>query len=93
MFFIVSVINNYALNFNIAMPLHMIFRAGSLLASMILGILILKRRYTAMKYLSVLMISAGIFIFLIVSAKDLVRPIFINFTYIKLDRPLVNNFF
>lgn len=27
MFFTVSVINNYALNFNIAMPLHMIFRS------------------------------------------------------------------
>lgn len=31
MFFTVSVINNYALNFNIAMPLHMIFRSVSLL--------------------------------------------------------------
>lgn len=29
MFFTVSVINNYALNFNIAMPLHMIFRSVS----------------------------------------------------------------
>lgn len=27
MFFAVSVINNYSLNFNIAMPLHMIFRS------------------------------------------------------------------
>lgn len=27
MFFTVSVVNNYALNFNISMPLHMIFRA------------------------------------------------------------------
>ncbi len=27
MFFIVSVLNNYALNFNISMPLHMIFRS------------------------------------------------------------------
>jgi len=26
MFFIVSVANNYALNFNIALPLHMVFR-------------------------------------------------------------------
>lgn len=26
MFFTVSVVNNYALNLNIAMPLHMIFR-------------------------------------------------------------------
>ena len=27
MFFLVSVVNNYALNFNIPMPLHMIFRS------------------------------------------------------------------
>uniref|UniRef100_A0A8C9ZIV1 Solute carrier family 35 member B4 n=1 Tax=Sander lucioperca TaxID=283035 RepID=A0A8C9ZIV1_SANLU len=62
MFFTVSVINNYALNFNIAMPLHMIFRSGSLIANMILGIIILKKRYSASKYLSVALISAGIFI-------------------------------
>ena len=37
MFFVVSVTNNYALSFNIALPLHMIFRAGSLLANMVLG--------------------------------------------------------
>ena len=29
MFFTVSVLNNYALNFNISMPLHMIFRSVS----------------------------------------------------------------
>lgn len=29
MFFTVSVVNNYALNLNIAMPLHMIFRSVS----------------------------------------------------------------
>lgn len=29
MFFTVSVMNNYALNLNIAMPLHMIFRSVS----------------------------------------------------------------
>lgn len=27
LFFVVSVLNNYALNFNISMPLHMIFRS------------------------------------------------------------------
>ncbi|KAL6087969.1 hypothetical protein STEG23_022603 [Scotinomys teguina] len=43
MFFTVSVMNNYALNLNIAMPLHMIFRSGSLIANMILGIIILKK--------------------------------------------------
>ncbi len=75
-YFFVSVVNNYALNFNIPLPLHMIFRSvslksplfrmlcclvcmfamsaqcqsylvlsqGSLVANMIMGILILKKR-------------------------------------------------
>lgn len=36
MFFAVSVINNYALNFNIAMPLHMIFRSVSVIDVLLL---------------------------------------------------------
>jgi len=71
MFFIVSVANNYALNFNISLPLHMIFRAGSLLANMVLGIIILKKTYTFVKYSSVLMISAGIFVCTIASAREM----------------------
>jgi len=71
MFFVVSVANNYALNFNIALPLHMIFRAGSLLANMVLGIIILKKSYSVTKYSSVLMISAGIFLCTIASAKEM----------------------
>lgn len=130
MFFTVSVINNYALNFNIAMPLHMIFRSvsvascrhlssscspplllfklllfptqGSLIANMILGIIILKKRwfflcfsfcfvkylpadsvhlafstcrYSASKYLSIVLVSTGIFICTIMSAKQVVSPL------------------
>jgi len=71
MFFVVSVSNNYALNFNISLPLHMIFRAGSLLANMILGIILLKKRYTSIKYISVFAISAGISICTIASGKEL----------------------
>ncbi|XP_008310797.1 UDP-xylose and UDP-N-acetylglucosamine transporter [Cynoglossus semilaevis] len=70
MFFTISVINNYALNFNISMPLHMIFRSGSLIANMILGIVILKKRYSTSKYLSIVLVSAGIFICTIMSAKQ-----------------------
>ncbi|XP_056595992.1 UDP-xylose and UDP-N-acetylglucosamine transporter [Triplophysa dalaica] len=70
MFFTVSVINNYALNFNIAMPLHMIFRSGSLIANMILGIIILKKRYSTSKYLSIVLVSVGIFICTVMSAKQ-----------------------
>ena len=60
MYFLVSVSNNYALNFNIPMPLHMIFRAGSLMANMLLGVVILGKQYSMSKYVSILMITAGI---------------------------------
>ncbi|XP_041058433.1 UDP-xylose and UDP-N-acetylglucosamine transporter isoform X3 [Carcharodon carcharias] len=70
MFFVVSVVNNYALNFNIPMPLHMIFRSGSLIASMVLGIIILKKRYTVAKYISIALVSLGIFICTFMSAKQ-----------------------
>ena len=56
MYFAVSVVNNWALNFSIPMPLHMIFRAGSLIANMIMGVLILGRRYSSIKYGAVLII-------------------------------------
>ncbi|XP_020898120.1 UDP-xylose and UDP-N-acetylglucosamine transporter [Exaiptasia diaphana] len=68
-FFITSVINNYAFNFNVAVPLHMIFRAGSLVANLCLGVIILKRSYKLSKYISVLMITAGIAICTVVSAN------------------------
>jgi len=69
MFFLVSVSNNYALNFNIPMPLHMIFRAGSLIANMLMGIALLGKRYSVTKYASVLMITAGIVTCTVMSAK------------------------
>ncbi|XP_047918561.2 nucleotide sugar transporter SLC35B4 isoform X2 [Anser cygnoides] len=70
MFFTVSVVNNYALNLNIAMPLHMIFRSGSLIASMALGIIILKKRYSMSKYTSIALVSVGIFTCTFMSAKQ-----------------------
>ncbi|KAK0182083.1 hypothetical protein PV327_000252 [Microctonus hyperodae] len=70
MFFLTSVCNNYAFDFNIPMPLHMIFRAGSLMANMIMGIIILKKQYVFSKYLSVFMITLGIIICTIVSGQE-----------------------
>ncbi|XP_020632746.1 UDP-xylose and UDP-N-acetylglucosamine transporter-like [Orbicella faveolata] len=70
-FFSTNVINNAALNFNVPMPLHMIFRSGSLVANLVLGMIILKRRYQLSKYLSVLMITAGICLCTLASAQKL----------------------
>ncbi|PBC26414.1 UDP-xylose and UDP-N-acetylglucosamine transporter [Apis cerana] len=71
MFFVANVCNNYAFDFNIPMPLHMIFRAGSLIANMIMGIIILNKKYIFSKYLSVFMITLGIAICTIVSGKEI----------------------
>ncbi|XP_022902295.2 UDP-xylose and UDP-N-acetylglucosamine transporter-like [Onthophagus taurus] len=68
LFFITSVFNNWVFGFNIPVPLHMIFRAGSLIANMIMGIIILKRRYSFSKFLSVGMITVGIAICTIISS-------------------------
>ncbi|XP_070495143.1 UDP-xylose and UDP-N-acetylglucosamine transporter-like [Chironomus tepperi] len=71
MFYVSTVCNNYAFNFNIPMPLLMIFRSGSLLANMIMGILILNKKYDFWKYLSVILITIGICICTIVSGMSL----------------------
>lgn len=68
MFFVTNVVNNWAFNFNIPVPLHMIFRAGSLIANMIMGIWMLKKQYTLSKYLSVGMITLGIIICTLLSS-------------------------
>ncbi|XP_052213649.1 UDP-xylose and UDP-N-acetylglucosamine transporter-like [Dreissena polymorpha] len=60
MFFVIQVINNMSFRYNIPITLHIIFRAGSLLASLLLGVIILKKSYPLAKYLSVIMITLGI---------------------------------
>eukprot|EP00118_Oscarella_pearsei_P011944 m.84117 g.84117 ORF g.84117 m.84117 type:complete len:360 (+) comp36385_c0_seq4:53-1132(+) len=67
-FFTVSLVNNYVLNFNVPMPLHMVIKSGSLVANMALGVLIMKRGYSASKYLSVTIVSIGIFLCTYMSA-------------------------
>ncbi|CAG2179096.1 unnamed protein product, partial [Oppiella nova] len=79
-FFLVNVSNNYALNFNISVPLHIIFRSGSLMANMLLGILILKRQYSTTKYTSVAFITVGIIMATLASSQPSAQP--------KLNKPI-----
>ncbi|CAD5226320.1 unnamed protein product [Bursaphelenchus xylophilus] len=59
-FCFVNIINNLALSYRVPVPLHIIFRSGSLLSSLIMNRLLLGREYTTKKYLSVLAITIGI---------------------------------
>lgn len=70
MYFLVSVTNNYALSYHVPMPLHMIFRAGSLLANMLMGMVLLGKRYKTVKYVSVLIITVGIATCTVMSATS-----------------------
>lgn len=62
MFFAVSVLNNAALGYRVPLPFHMIFRSGSLVTSLLLGALILGRRYSPAQVAAVVAVSAGIFL-------------------------------
>ncbi|CAG8460898.1 14551_t:CDS:2 [Ambispora leptoticha] len=57
MFFIVSVLNNIALGFRISVPLHIIFRSGGLIVSMLLGWAVIVKQVIA-----VVMVTAGVFL-------------------------------
>lgn len=70
-FFVVSVVNNKALSFDVPVPLHIIFRSGSLLASLLLGKLILRKAYPPRKYVAVLLVTVGIIICTLASSADL----------------------
>ncbi|XP_063613096.1 UDP-xylose and UDP-N-acetylglucosamine transporter-like [Penaeus indicus] len=71
MFFTVNVTNNMAFGYKISMPLHIIFRSGGLIASLVMGVLVLGRSYSMSKYLSVIMITLGTIICTFASAENL----------------------
>ncbi|RXG53879.1 UDP-xylose and UDP-N-acetylglucosamine transporter, partial [Armadillidium vulgare] len=71
LFFIVNLTNNLAFDFKISIPLHIIFRSGGLIASMIMGMVVLGRRYTVLKYASVVMITIGTIVCTLASAENI----------------------
>ncbi|RIA93857.1 UAA transporter [Glomus cerebriforme] len=69
LFFTVSVLNNIALGYNISVPLHIIFRSGGLIVSLILGWAIVGKRYSIQQVISVIMVTLGVACATISSAK------------------------
>ena len=69
LFWSVNFCNNLAFKYSIPMTLHTIFRSGSLVTNMLLGMIIVGKRYSFQKYFSVFFISIGIFICTIMSAN------------------------
>ena len=59
LFYLISLLNNAAFAFRIPMSVHIIFRSGGLIVSMILG-WIVGKRYSMMQVASVLVVTAGV---------------------------------
>ncbi|EGG24692.1 Putative Permease [Cavenderia fasciculata] len=59
-FFLVSILNNWALSFNIGLPFHMVFRSSSLISTVVIGSIFFKKQYTMKQVVSLLMVTLGI---------------------------------
>ncbi|AOW05894.1 UAA transporter [Yarrowia lipolytica] len=59
LFFLVSVINNYVWKLHISVPLHIIFRSGGTVITMLLGV-IKGKKYTRGQVLSVAILTVGV---------------------------------
>ncbi|GAM25374.1 hypothetical protein SAMD00019534_085490 [Acytostelium subglobosum LB1] len=59
-FFVLCILNNWALSFNISLPFHMIFRSSSLLATVVISAIFYKRKFTFKQIVSLIMVTVGI---------------------------------
>ncbi|KAI8984956.1 UAA transporter family-domain-containing protein, partial [Trametes punicea] len=60
LFYGVSLLNNAAFAYAIPMPVHIVFRSGGLVVSMLMGWLLAGKRYNVTQVLSVLLVTAGV---------------------------------
>ncbi|KAJ7640171.1 UAA transporter [Mycena rosella] len=60
LFYLISLLNNAAFSYRIPMSVHIIFRSGGLVISMLLGWLVTGKRYTLAQVASVLAVTLGV---------------------------------
>ncbi|PAV83979.1 hypothetical protein WR25_21854 [Diploscapter pachys] len=65
--FVVNLCNNSSIGYGVHFPLFIIFKSGSLLANMLLGILLRGYHYSVREIYSVLLVTGGVIIFTIAS--------------------------
>jgi len=60
LFFVVQTLNNKAFAFDISIPLHLVFRSGSTMASLLVGSVYLNRTYSFQTVLAVAVTTCGV---------------------------------
>ncbi|KAJ6602478.1 UAA transporter [Mycena vulgaris] len=86
LFYFISLLNNAAFSYRIPMSVHIIFRSGGLVISMLLGWLVTGKRYTLAQVASVLAVTLGV-VFTTLSASgassDSPDPSASGYTYLQ----------
>ncbi|KAK6540976.1 golgi uridine diphosphate-N- acetylglucosamine transporter [Orbilia ellipsospora] len=70
LFFSVSVLNNWAFDYNISVPIHIILRSGGSITTMLIGAC-LGKRFSKVQVCSVLILTAGIILSAMSNAKSM----------------------
>ena len=70
LFFITSVLNNTALGYQISIPVYIIFRSGGTVVTMIMGWLIVGKRYTPRQVLAIVVLTVGVLIATLSNAQS-----------------------
>jgi len=92
-FFAVSVMNNKALAFHIALPFHMIFRSGSLIANVVMGSIVFRKRYTPKQLTAVIAVTVGVLISTFASVADFDKEVASETKAPKSEVELAEDFF
>ena len=69
-FFVTNVMNNQSVNYDLPFPLFIIFRSGTLMASVLLTMILQRRVYSWGKLISVFSVTLGLIIFTLVSSNN-----------------------
>ena len=60
LFFITSTLNNAALGYSVSIPVYIIFRSGGTFVTMIMGWLLVGKRYTSRQIAAVVVLTTGV---------------------------------
>ncbi|CEP23733.1 YEA4 [Cyberlindnera jadinii] len=71
MFFLISLLNNVAFNFNVSVPIHLIFRSSGAAVVMVIGYLVAGKRYNWTQIFSAVLLTVGAIITTLYKDKEL----------------------
>ncbi|KAG8218275.1 UAA transporter [Butyriboletus roseoflavus] len=74
LFFVLSVLNNAAFAYDIPMTVHIVFRSGGMVINMLLGWLLVHKRYTRKQVVSVFIVTIGIIVTTLSASKSESKP-------------------